>query len=216
MALTYPYAVADFADRVTAIAPSIKFDLQRNDEQSGSGDGRYWVAELAPPLWTATIGLKGLKANDGRRMAALMRALGANGTFLLYDPRACYPISDPGGAVLGSATVIVASIGSDRLSLGLAGLPSAYALSVGDRIQIDYLSGKIGYHDVVGEAAADASGIIAALPVYPALASAIVPGDVVTLIKPCCKMMMVPGSVDPGTWSDGLDGGAGFTAIQKR
>ena len=36
---------------------SVTWDVQRNDELSGSGDGRVWQAELAPPLWTADIAI---------------------------------------------------------------------------------------------------------------------------------------------------------------
>lgn len=66
---------------------TVVWDIQRNDELSGSGDGRVWQAELAPPLWTAEITVNPNYHKDIKKIAALIRGLkGSKESFMLSDP----------------------------------------------------------------------------------------------------------------------------------
>lgn len=104
MAIVYPYPLPMLADRL-AIA-SVVWDIQRNDEMSGSGDGRVWQAELAQPLWTADVVLSDDPHNDVKQIAALIRRLhGSQESFMLYDPLSMYPQADPKGTALGANVV---------------------------------------------------------------------------------------------------------------
>lgn len=66
MALIYPYALSVLADRL-AIA-QVVWDIQRNDEVSGTADGQVWQAELAEPLWSADVVLSDDPNNDVKRV----------------------------------------------------------------------------------------------------------------------------------------------------
>ncbi|MET3648025.1 carbohydrate binding domain-containing protein [Phyllobacterium ifriqiyense] len=96
MAITYPYALSVLADRLDI--ESVVWDIQRNDELSGSGDGRVWQAELAPPLWTGDVTVNVGYHDDIKQIAALIRKLhGAQNQFYLYDPLSKYPQAYPDG-----------------------------------------------------------------------------------------------------------------------
>ena len=82
MAVSYPYSLPAFADLLKI--SSIVWDIQRNDELSGSGDGRVWQAELAPPLWTGTVTLADMYNAEAKQIAARIRKLhGAQAGFHL-------------------------------------------------------------------------------------------------------------------------------------
>ena len=110
MAVSYPYSLPAFADLLKI--SSIVWDIQRNDELSGSGDGRVWQAELAPPLWTGTVTISDMYNAEAKQIAARIRKLhGAQEALFLYDPLSKYPQADPDGTKLGSAAVSVAALG---------------------------------------------------------------------------------------------------------
>ncbi len=96
MAITYPYPVSFLADRLNI--ESVMWDIKRNDELSGSGDGRVWQAELAPPLWTADVKLNIGRNASLKQIAALIRKLqGAQEQFFLFDPLSKFPQAYPDG-----------------------------------------------------------------------------------------------------------------------
>src|SRR4051812_13620834 len=109
MTVTYPYPLPFLADLLSI--ESVTWDIQRNDELSGSGDGRVWQAELAPPLWTGNVSLNIGYHNDLKQIAAKIRKLhGAQNSFFLCDPLSEYPQLDPDGSILGASVVRVGAI----------------------------------------------------------------------------------------------------------
>lgn len=90
--ISYPYTLNAFADLLDIA--EVEWDIQRNDELSGSGDARIWQAELADPLWTGDVRLTPSHHNKAKQVAALVRKLhGAQHSFMLYDPLSKYPQS---------------------------------------------------------------------------------------------------------------------------
>jgi hypothetical protein len=217
MTVAYPYSLAVFADQL-AISTVI-WDIQRNDETSAGGDGRFWQAELSSPLWIGTVELIMLSNNRAKQIAAMIRKLhGTQESFYLCDPLSLYPQSDPAGAVLGSASVKVLNIDTDRASMSFAGLPAGYVLTVGDKLTILYGSNpqRVGFFEVSETVAASGSGVTGMVGVFPHIPSGISGGLDVRLAKPFCKCAIFPGTHNPGTARKLHTEGAGFKVIQKK
>ncbi len=217
MAFSFPLAITVLSDILRI--ESVTWDVQRSDELDGSGDGRTWQIELAPPLWMADVKLTLAYHADAKKVAAIVRKLqGAQHSFLLVDPLSPYPASDPDGSILGSSTVQVNSIGSDRQSLSLKGLPASFVLTPGDKGQITYSSSPSrNYYFEVSEAiTANGSGVTAAFEVFPAVPTAIAANAAVTLKKPACKGFIVPGSFNPGSAANVITSGAAFKFMERR
>lgn len=215
MVLTRPYPLATLADRLPIT--SVEWDIQRNDELSGVGSGQIWPAELADPLWMANVVLWSDRTPVIKQIAALIRALhGSQEAFWLYDPLSKYPAADPDGSILGTNSITISSRGTYTITL--QGLPLGYKITLGDKMQIAYGSGPVRYafleaSESVTEHTGDTKVQVETFPHPPAGIKA---GDPVTLIRPACRCVIVPGSFKPGTARRHYTEGATFRAIQKR
>ncbi len=207
-----PLPLSAVYDRLSLDA--VIFDIQRNDEFSGTGDGDLWQQELARPLWTAEISLNAGSLDELKQAAARIRKLdGARQAFMLCDPLSLYPQADPTGAILGAAVVTLGVLGTDRTSVPVQGLPAGYVLTIGDKLQINGAT-KTAFVEVADTVIASAGGV-ATVPVFPRLPKWVLSASAVILKKPACPMAIVPGSHRPGTSQGVLTDGAGFKAIQK-
>lgn len=217
MAITYPYALSVLADRLDI--ESVVWDIQRNDEMSGSGDGRVWQAELAPPLWTGDVTLNVGYHDDVKQIAALVRKLhGAQNQFYLYDPLSKYPQSDPDGSILGAAAVKINSITAGGRTLSLKGLPAGYKLTLADKMQIAYATSPVrnAFLEIDENVTANASGVTPVFEVFPNAPTGVAINDVVMLLKPACKGFIAPGSFNPGSGAGLITSGLTFKFIEKR
>lgn len=214
MALTFPYPLDNFSDRLRANA--VVFSLARRDEQSGSGDGRVWSVQLSPPLWTAEVSLANRPSKLARDLEALIDGLdGSRGTFLFADPT--YPGPASGGDGLGD--VSIASIrSSDRGAVGLTGLPAGFVLTRGDRLSIEYAGGRVYFGRFIEGGAASQAGNIGRREVRPYLPQGIVTGIKVELARPYMKASIQPGGFSPFEYGlpEGLiASGASISLIQR-
>lgn len=217
MAITYPYSLAAFADRL--LISSVIWSVQRNDELSGAGDGRFFQAELAPPLWTGEVTLSIDRSDNVKQAAALVRKLhGAQEAFFMFDPLSPYPQSDPKGLVLGSANVQVNSVSTNRDAISLKGLPAGFVLTIGDKMQIAYGSNPVRYAflEFAETGAANGSGATGQLGVFPHVPVGVTTNLSVILKKPACRVVIFPGSHEPGRARRTVTEGAGFKVIQKK
>jgi hypothetical protein len=136
--------------------------------------------------------------------------------FLLYEPRRMYPRLDPLGTVLGSATVTIQSIGANRDTVALTGLPADYPLSGADPFAIDYGSPLRRYYGRFSEAvSANGSGVTALATIRPRLPVGISAGASVILKKPACRGIILPDSFDPGSSDQYTVRGMRFTFLQR-
>lgn len=176
------------------------FRLPPRQKLSREAGGKPRGADLGDPLWVADVTCSMLTLAEARAIDALINSLdGVKGSFYLYDPAAMYPLADPGGVILGSATVTIAALGADTLSLD--GLPDGYALSAGDNLAFDTGSDPDVhrcFHQVVAGGTADGDGLAANIKVRPFIQPGASTGLVVTLKRPACEMIIVPGSYQPG------------------
>ncbi|MGI8395680.1 hypothetical protein ACRYWZ_04825 [Agrobacterium deltaense] len=206
--------------RINDILPiaSVEWDIQRNDELSGDGNGDLWQAELADPFWRANVTLgRGLHA-ELKRVAARIRALeGAKQSFLLVDPLSPFPAADPDGAIVAGANVTIRGT-VNRYVAQVSGLPANYVLTEGDKMQIVYGTQEAPRYAFV-EVSQDVIGTlggIADISVFPRLPMSLVIGAAVTLARPACAMIIQPTTHKPGTARRSVTDGAGFTALQKK
>ncbi|SOC13722.1 hypothetical protein SAMN05877809_1074 [Rhodobacter sp. JA431] len=208
MALSVPYPLEDLSAKLRA--GPIALTLRRFDETSGTARGQVWSSQLAPPLWTATVPLVTRLAPEARAVDAKIHALsGMAKSFLWADP-SYHPASGgvPGGAVT------VAGVSADRTAIALQGLPPGYPVAVGDRLSVAHGADRIWFASFVEEGAADASGTLAPLAVYPYVPFGVGPGAAVEMAVPHLKMMVesyTPFTVAPGR----LARSASLTLLQK-
>lgn len=158
----------------------VSFDIRRTEERSGAGSGDFWSAELAPPLWQASVALADVDAAQGARVNALVRRLGTDGTLLVADTHVA-AIDVPG-------PVTVNTIGGERDSLSLSGLPAGQTLQVGQRLSVAFGGGGIYYAEIGSDVTADGSGDTPLIDLYPYLPAGIEVGQAVDVATPACKV----------------------------
>ncbi|MGM4981867.1 hypothetical protein [Rhizobium sp. 11_C7_N12_5] len=194
---------------------SVDWNIQRNDELSGAGSGDMWTAELSDPLWVGEVTL-GVGRNDElKQAAARIRSLrGTQVAFMMCDPISQYPQADPKGSILGNAVVTLRTIGPDRITARMKGFPPGYVLTVGDKLQINYLD-LAAFVEVGATGAADAAGNLD-VPIYPNLPSSFTADSLVVVKRPACPVIIEPESHKAGTATRDVTDGAGFKVLQKR
>ena len=217
MAITRPYPLTFLADVLPI--QSVTWDSKRNDELSGTGGGRVWQAELADPLWMAKVVIDKDRHDVIKQLAAKVRSLhGAQYDFWLYDPLSKYPQADPAGVILGASTVQVHSVGEDRHTLRLKGLPASYQLTLADKGQVAFSTDPVlnFFFEFSEGVVADGSGVTPEFEVFPHVPIGVVADDAVTLAKPACKVFIMPGTASPGTARGPITDGSGFTVMERR
>lgn len=197
MAITYPYDIlADFPGWST------DFDLAYRQETSRTSIGQTFVKDFGSPLWTASYQSRSMRPNELDAWRARLKALeGGLKQFRGRPTSRCYPIAYPNGTGMGNVSAVtVGSIGANRNTIGLSGLPGGYIASVGDYLQIR----TNDLHQIVNVSGSE-------IEVRPHLWPTTAVGDAVTLIKPSCLMTIVPGSIN--TTAD-LSTGRGVITFQ--
>lgn len=171
-------------------------------------------------FWTGSISLVPHYPDEQREIVSIIHALQeVDAYFNVLDPKRKFPRLDPGGSELGAANPTLASVSADGRTVGLAGLPATYKLRPGDRFSFSYAASpiRIAYHEVLTSHAAGAGGGISGISVMPAVRPGWAAGAAVTLVRPACRAMMVPGSVRPGTragGNPGIEQGFSFDWVQ--
>lgn len=215
MATTFPLDTATCWDRWKI--EEITFDAPEQVESSQTAGGEILSAELAPMLWSGSIKLGDMtqiEAAENEMLLDLLRPAGR--TAYAYDTRRPGPLNDLSGALLGAATPVIYSIGSAR-ELRLSGLPSGYVLTRGDYLSFDYGSAPVrrALHRIVpATVIVPVTGITGPFEVTPPLRYGASAGAAVSLIKPACKVRLVPGSVSKGLTSKTITTGMSFKFIQ--
>lgn len=216
MALTEPFDILPDFSKVGWVTD---FDLGYRQEQSHTAGGRTLVKDLGPQLWRLSAQSKVLRPNELDYWRARLKAL-ENGmkTFWGYSLSRTYPISYPkgswptGGAFDG-VSASLASINANRKAVAIDDLPAAFKLSVGDYISID---GDL--HQVMEPATANGGGLTPQFEIRPHLWPDMAigsPAPEVSVYRPACLMMIVPGSISAPADLTGR-GSVSFQAIEAR
>jgi hypothetical protein len=218
MALTYPLALADFAD-ILPIS-SLSFHLPAQVVQSRTAGGEQLTADVAERLWSGRMTLGRLtKAEAGRPEVLIELIRQAGRSFLIYDRHRTNPRLDPTGAILGSSSVTILALGGDARELSLAGLPAGYVLSAGDHLSFAYthlsVSRQALHRIVTPTVTADGSGETPLFEVVPALRQGAAITAPVTLKKAACKAVAVAGSIEEAIRTATLSEGMAFDWVQS-
>ena len=208
MALSEPYPLA-FLSNILRIA-SVQFDLLRFEESSGAGSGQLWTAEMADPLWQATITMSNCEWPLAREINAKVKALGTMKSMHFAD--ASY--SPAAGGTPGS-DVTISAISADRTRIALTGLPAAYRGTAGDRLNINSGGASLYIGEFAETVSANGSGVTAQITITPPLPFSLATGASVAMAAPVLRARV--GAFTPYTWQLGDYGaGASLTLVQKR
>lgn len=170
---------------------SVHWRLAGEQVQTTKGDGTVITVDLGSPRWIAELRSTALTLAQLADIQARLEALdGAVTPVRLVDPSRLYPAADPTGSILGSSTVTVLSVGSNGRSFAIEGLPAAYVLTRGDRIEVAIAGEeRTELHEVVpATVTADGAGETAEFEVRPHVRYGMAAGDAVRLIKPGAMM----------------------------
>lgn len=216
MAIAFPLAAADFltllrVQDVEMICPTPR-------QATGLAGGEILTADLGPALWQGQVSLAPMRARDAEEIAVLLSMLEVPGrAFFACRANQIGPRADPLGATLGAASVTIGAVDTGAALLTLAGLPPGYQISRGDHLAFAYGTAPVRYalHRAAEYATADAGGIAGPFQVDPFIRAGAAPGAAVSLLRPACKAVLVPGSVSYGVTRNNLTGGMGFAFRQS-
>lgn len=210
MALPVPLALVRLVD--LADFSMSRFTLGESRQFNRTGGGAILDASLGSRLWTGEIKLTpmphGVLAGYEARLEMLLEP---GASFLVYEKRLTYPVTDPDGSILGASTPTLTAVAVNNIDVTISGLPAGYVLTRGDMFSFQYLSSPTRYalHRVVYAAtAADGAGVIT-VQVIPAIRPGYTLGTAISVTKPQMKAKIIPGtyqapSGNPGLLSDGL------------
>ena len=189
-------ALADFFALLEVEEAS--FYLPGTRSFSRTEGGTVLTSVTGVPLWRGTVTMAW---DDHQGMAAqqalVERADYDGAPFLIHPVPLWTPASDPGGTVQ-AATPRLHSVGANPRSIRITGLPPGYALTRGDLLSFA-VGGIHHLHRVMGPTVASPAGLTpwfdVVPPVLPGSGADPATGPVVTLVKPVCAAVIVPGSV---------------------
>ncbi|AZV00346.1 hypothetical protein [Paracoccus sulfuroxidans] len=210
MALIEPYPLAFLSDILTPVG-SITFDLVRFEENSGTGSGQHWAAQLASPLWKLSLPLQPRDWRQAREINARIFALGSNRSFLFCDNS-----YRPANGQAAGGVVKVGVIGADRRTLSLTGLPPNFRVISGDRLSIGHSGGRQYFGQFVETMTASGAGALGQVSIEPPLPMPVTASMAVVLDRPVIRLRVPQGSFTPFTDTPGyLSSGASLTPVQK-
>jgi hypothetical protein len=212
MAFAFPLSQAQFLDQLRV--QSARFWLPESLTMESTEGGEIFTADRGPRLWQAEFTLaQGHHHTVDESEARLALLAQAGRSFLAYDPRRTGPKADPEGAALAGFTPKISTTTAREVTL--SGLPAGYQISRGDYLGWTYGSNPVRYalHRAVTAPVADGTGL-AVVEVIPNIRPGTTAGTTVTLLRPVCKMVLVPGSYEPGQAARVFTAGATFRAQQ--
>lgn len=199
MALTYPLALASFQDMQSIVESTFALDEAMLANRTGGGE--IISSAIGTRLWRGRLTCRGHAYIDLDQMTARVDLLRRAGTsFLVTLPSRIGPQLDPDGAILGASTPEITAIASNNVDVTIGGLPAGYQLRRGDLMSWTYLSSPTRYalHQVVTNTTANGSGVMT-VEIMPPVRPGYVTPIAITLIRPVCKAVIVPGSYQPPT-----------------
>lgn len=213
MAVTFPISLASFSDVLRV--ESLTLHCPTPKSRSQTRGGQMLQARLGPSLWQGDCKLafaQGVKTGGLRALLDLL--LDENASFLLSPHDYYGPAADPGGVILGGATVTLQAVATNARDVTLAGLPAGYKLTGDDLFSFTYGTNPTRHalHRVVFGATASSGGQIT-VEVWPRVRTGWAVGAQVRLVKPRFKAIM--DEREPGASMKVFHSGASFTFIQE-
>ncbi len=213
MVQSFPMPLAEFWSPLRVA--SLSLSLPAAAEMSRTAGGEIIAAELGARLWSARVTLAPIGIENAAALQVKLRLLQRAGATLFVSPRiGDHPARDPNG-VIAASNLTIYGLPAGNQTLSLAGLPAGYALSAGDYLAFNYGNPAIqAFHQMVGDARADASGVVPVIEIVPQLRPGATIGASVTLVKPAFRALLVPGSLNEGVMQGTRLAGISFDLIQ--
>lgn len=194
------------------------FTCPAGTQHNNLGGGEVLKSEVAPPLWNGRISLAPMKARPAAEVLGLLEALALPGrAFKAFRPNQHGPAADPLGAAISGFSPVIDTVDYNAATLRLSGLPAGYVLTAGDFLSFSYGTSPVrqALHRVLETVTADGAGLSPAFQVHPHIRPGAPVGGAVTLVRPWCKAVLVPGSVNPGSTAGNLTSGIEFSFRQS-
>lgn len=211
MAYSFPLSLSDFLLRLPV--QGVRFHCPAQKSATGLGGGEILTAEVAPALWQGSVQLAPMRPRVAAEFEALIEALDVPGrSFYVCKANQIGPANDPLGAAVSGLSVQMFSVDVATNQIRLRNLPPGFTLSQGDLFSFDYGSGPVrrALHRMGETVTANSVGDTPSFSPVPALRPGIANDKPVTLIRPACKAVLVPGSVDLGGTSGNMTTGVAF------
>ncbi|WP_370342876.1 hypothetical protein [Pararhodobacter marinus] len=188
------------------------FDLIEPQEFNRPAGGGAIPASLGDPLWTARVEFApALPAAANHWRSALSRLRRPGQRIDAFDPFRNGPAADPGGILLDGATISIAALNADGVSLRLAGLPGRYTITPGDYLGVTVSGVPYLFRAVTG-VTSFAGGYADFFEVEPWLPPEVTVGLAVTLVRPVMRGQVI--EYQPGMRElDHVSGG--FLTLQQ-
>lgn len=213
--LTFPLSLSQFANGLQT--ESIDMHIVHGVTPSGLGTGNTIVANRRSDFWVADIKIRPLYHKVARALQAMINSMdGGLNDFLLYDPVCAFPAEDPGGIVLGAATVTNSTVNANGIQMNLTGFPVGYVLSPGDRFSFTYGPGNAyrALHEIAVGGTANGSGTVG-IEFRPRLDDPdLTTGKTMDFKQACARMKIIEESIEHGTRQDLFTSGISFSAEQ--
>lgn len=213
MALAFPLSKSAFF----ALLPISKlvFHLPDTRSHTRTRGGDIITSDNGARLWQGEVTLDRITRAELAAVRPLISLLSGTGSFMVYDVTRPFPQYDPDGSQLAGAAPVIAALPSAR-EISIGGLPVGYRLSRDDLLAFSYATNPVRHalHEVVTGGTANAAGIIPNMEVVPPIRPGAAIGAAVTLIRPACKAIIIPETLQPGTTRATLTDGVTFKFIQ--
>ena len=199
MPITFPRSHGQFLD-LLPVLEATRPRLTEQVTQSRARAGQIERTDIGDRLWYGRITVQPDEQGQTDQLYSQVHLLTeAAGSFLWYRKARLGPQGDPTGSILGAATPTLGAVSGDLRDLTINGLPANYILRAGDMLSFQYGSGPVRYalHEVVVQRQATVGGQITLLSVAPLVAPGWGAGSAITLVRPTCKAIIVPESLDP-------------------
>ncbi|MFE3839624.1 hypothetical protein [Pseudogemmobacter sonorensis] len=196
----------------------VSFHLPGVRQHSRTAGGEVLSAVIGASLWRGTVTLA---AGYHRSISAVQAVLEdldrAGDPFLAHAMPVWAPAYDPTGSILNGYTPVLSSVAGDNHRCALSGLPPGYRLAQGEMLAFTYGTGPVRYalHRVRSlSVAASQAGTTGLFDVVPHIRPGWATGTAVTLIRPACKAVILPGSIRWPNSAPLISEGISFDFIQ--
>lgn len=213
---TFPLEFDDFL----GLLPISGFSMTCPDqsETSQTGGGEILTNEVGPRLWRGKVDVAPRTRAEAIQIETLLdTASGVGRGFMATDITHQGPTSDPDGAALDGYSPVIDSLHGDNLRLRISGLPAGYVLTRGDCLAFEYGSSptRFALHRIASlSKAADETGLTTWIEVSNSIRTGVAVAAPVTLFRPSCKALIVPGSISAGTTRRNRTDGVSFNFMQ--
>lgn len=214
--ITFPIDLAGFWQGLRV--SSIQFTLGEAISMAETAGGEILTARRGNRLWSGTAEVTPAKPNDQDQVMALIDLIRQSGaSFMVYDHKRRFSQHDPDGSHQGATICTASSVAADRREITLEGLPIGYVLTRGDHVSIAYGASPVRYYlgrVVQGATFAATTPTTVTVELTPTIPPGVTPGDAVSLVRPSCKAVYVPGSLKALTRRPVIDTGFSFQWTQ--